>query len=169
MPLASLSSCLWLIEVYTPLSPSQPYKNREDNTQQVEHASLSLSLSLSGSLCVSHSHRSSSLVSLQKDPKMSYKLQPFKKKVTTLQRAKGNNVIIALITTQQKCVYQKRCIYQTNIFSTYISLFKPPFALFIQTSRYHINFPIMWILNERTILIDVKTERLQQKYKVPIS
>ena len=23
----------------------------------------------------------------------------------------------------------------------------------------------MWILNERTILIDVKTERLQQKYK----
>ena len=54
MPLASLSSCLLLIEVYTPLSPSQPYKYREDNTKQVEHASLSLSL-----------------VSLQKDPKMS--------------------------------------------------------------------------------------------------
>ena len=35
----------------------------------------------------------------------------------------------------------------------------------IKSSRYHINFPIMWILNERTILIDVKTERLQQKYK----
>ena len=43
MPLASLSSCLLLIEVYTPLSPSQPYKYREDNTKQVEHASLSLS------------------------------------------------------------------------------------------------------------------------------
>ena len=42
MPLASLSSCLLLIEVYTPLSPSQPYKYREDNTKQVEHASLSL-------------------------------------------------------------------------------------------------------------------------------
>lgn len=76
MPLASLSSCLLLIEVYTLLSPSQPYKYREDNTMQVEHASLSLSLLRS--LCVSHSHRSSSLVSLQKDPKMSYKLQPFK-------------------------------------------------------------------------------------------
>ena len=72
MPLASLSSCLLLIEVYTPLSPSQPYKYREDNTKQVEHASLSRSLR------VSHSHRSSSLVSLQKGPKMSYKLQPFK-------------------------------------------------------------------------------------------
>ena len=45
MPLASLSSCLLLIEVYTALSPSQPYKYREDNTKQVEHASLSLSLS----------------------------------------------------------------------------------------------------------------------------
>ena len=46
MPLASLSSCLLLIEVYTPLSPSQPYKYREDNTKQVEHASLSLGPSL---------------------------------------------------------------------------------------------------------------------------
>ena len=57
MPLASLSYCLLLIEVYMPLSPSQPYKYREDNTKQVEHASLSLSLSLSPSLplCVSQS------------------------------------------------------------------------------------------------------------------
>lgn len=52
MPLASLSYCLLLIEVYTLLSPSQPYKYREDSTMQVEHASLSLSLSCGPSVCL---------------------------------------------------------------------------------------------------------------------
>lgn len=95
MPLASLSSCLLLIEVYTLLSPSQPYKYREDSTMQVEHASLSLSLSVP--LCVSQAQVFLFGI-ITKRPKNVLQ-------VTTLQRPKGNNVIIALITTRPKCVY----------------------------------------------------------------